>query len=511
MKSIKVTDKTENPEFKLDSISKILLVEDSNTAVSAVKKALDMGLESPEAVEIVHRSTLEGGIKLVKGAQADAFDVALIDLGLPDSSGLDTLRRFKAANNTLPVIVLTGTDNTALSIEALRLGAQNYLIKDETYSRTLQREIRNAVMRKKLESSLQAAKEEAEESTLIKDKFISMVAHDMRNPLTSILTTLETLTVKHANALPDTGQQQLERVTRNANTLQKIIDELLDISRLRTGKARQKRRFVDAFYTVDKLVKSLEALAEEKTIKLEVDIAKGQRMYTDPPLLGQVFHNLITNALKFSHPGGVVRLFNDPDSPGAIFVEDKGVGIAPDRLQKIFRIEDNESTPGTQGEKGTGFGMPYSREVMESLGGSLEVSSVEGEGSLFKVVLPTVAPKVLVVEDDLVIRQLVKMLLLAIDVEVTEVENGSEALELIERGYTPHLILTDILMPKMSGFEMLKILKSESATQAIPVIMITGDDNIETRNEALRLGALDYTVKPINISDFLPRVRRVIA
>ncbi len=190
-----------------------------------------------------------------------------------------------------------------------------------------------------------------------------------------------------------------------------------------------------------------------------------------------------------------------------IAVSDTGVGI-PDWLTKnIFNHDEKTSTTGTGGEKGTGLGLPFSYDIMKAHGGSLTFESVKGNGATFYAKLPIVRPTILLVDDDLSIRKLLVKKLGPVDADILEAESGEKALKFIEKA-EPHLILLDIVMPGMDGFEVLDRIRNRLELKSIPVIVITSDNNTETRNMAFQLGANDFITKPIRKEDLIPRVRK---
>ncbi len=188
---------------------------------------------------------------------------------------------------------------------------------------------------------------------------------------------------------------------------------------------------------------------------------------------------------------------------------DTGIGIKDKRLKTLFNYEERTSTVGTSGESGTGFGLPLARDIMKAHGGGLHVESTYSEGSTFYVRLPHVRPNVLIVDDEQIIIDTLKNLLKATDVECLEAVNGNMGQE-IAKQKLPHLILLDIFMPDMDGLELLEYIKSNPITRKIPVIVITGDPKIETRDKVFELGADDFITKPFNIEDLIPRVRRFV-
>ena len=352
------------------------------------------------------------------------------------------------------------------------------------------------------------AKRKAEEASVLKDKFVSLVAHDLRNPLTTLLGALElALRDDAVLASPRLGER-LERAVLGAKQMEGTIREVLDISRLKTGKVRPRPRFFSARAALEAAVAGVAALADGKQVVINNRVAADHRLFGDPVLIREVLQNLLSNAVKFSRPGGVVDLYVEEDGAGGeIAVRDDGVGIDVELLPKLFRLEEKVSTAGTAGESGIGFGLPLSHDIMSAHGGALRVESALGAGSTFYLTLPDIRPRVMLVEDSLSARMKFRDYLKELRVEVAEAGDGVEALERLEL-VRPHLILTDLHMPGMDGFELLGQLKRHPVWAQVPVIVITSDGEIATRDRVFRLGAADFVTKPVVANDFIPRLRR---
>ena len=481
-------------------VRRMLLVEDSATSALLVKSVF------ADEAEVVHRETLADGLECAR--QIDV-DVVLLDLTLPDSIGLDSLRRFREHFPDLPLVVLTGNSDEATGREALQLGAQDYLIKDETYPRLLRRQTNYAVHRKLEQLALRDAKERAEESARLRDKFVSMVAHDLRGPLGSMVGLAEVLFDDPEVELEPEQRKMLGHIVTTGAGLLRVVEELLDIGRLQLGTVSPRPRFLDAHYLVKQIVQRLEPQALAKGIEVDNQVAAGCRLYADPVLIGQVLQNLIGNAIKFSHPGARVRVYRPPTGPAALAVQDKGVGIPDDVLPRLFRVEEKISTLGTGGEKGTGLGLPYCAGIMEAHGGRLWLESREGAGSTFYAELPEVVPRVLVVDDQASARQALLATLAELKLDISEAAGGAEALDILERR-PPHLVLLDIVMADMDGFAFLEAVADNPVVAGLPIIVVTGDGKMETRERAFALGAADFTVKPVVAQDLIPRVRHFV-
>lgn len=367
----------------------------------------------------------------------------------------------------------------------------------------------NITDRKLMEDALRKAKEEAEDSTALKDKFVSLVAHDLKSPLTSVVGLLtlmgrqldKTLEVKH--------REMFAHIQKSGERMIQMIDELLDITRLQTGAIKPQPRFMDCHTAINECVASLRFLAEEKSVKLANDTPEGQRLYADPELFRHVMMNLLTNAIKFSPTGSTVGAFVPPGFKSVIAVRDQGMGICQDVMPNLFRHDIKTSTVGTAGERGTGLGLPYCSDILKAHGGSISVESEPGKGSVFLAEFPHKLPLIMLVEDEHIARVVCKSHLEKVESEIIEAINGQFALDFLETRI-PDLIILDLFMPEMGGFEVLEKLRSAPKWKNIPVIVVTADASVKTREKAFRMGADDFVTKPVNPVDFIPRVRRFL-
>ncbi|MDH5639509.1 MAG: PAS domain-containing sensor histidine kinase, partial [Nitrospinota bacterium] len=271
----------------------------------------------------------------------------------------------------------------------------------------------------------------ATEATILKDKFVSLVAHDLKSPLASVQSLLK-LVHDDADHPPyfkhKTFTGRCISVTEN---MLKMIDDLLNLTRLKTGSLQVKRHFVDAHLISGDVVDSYQIMADGKKVALVNDVPAGTRIYADTSLFSEALQNIVSNGLKFSKKGGVVRVFA-LEGGGGIAVSDQGVGINPALLESLFSAEVRTSTKGTAGEVGTGLGLPFCMDIMKAHDGDILVESEEGKGSVFYLQLPVRKPEVLLVDDDTDFQAIVEYLMVGIDVDIVKANNGMEAFEQLE-------------------------------------------------------------------------------
>ncbi len=368
---------------------------------------------------------------------------------------------------------------------------------------------RDISKRKQAEEKLKEAKEQAEKATKLKDKFVSLVAHDLRSPFTSIVGLLRLMYDDVADPLSPGHRELMNHVLDNSAQQIKMIEELLNISRLQTGHIVPKKRFLDGALFAGAVIENLGYIADRKGIVIKSEIPAETMLYADLDLFNEALQNLVSNAIKFCKKGDTITLFLPPGRNTTIGVKDTGPGIEGDLLPKLFKHEERSSTMGTAGEKGSGLGLPFCHDIMNSHGGRLTVETKPGEGSLFLAELPYEQPKILIVDDQPEVTSAIKKSLKTLDVEFLEAGDGEKGLEIIEKN-RPHIIIADMDMPLMDGFEFIKKIREKYDHQSIPIIVTTKTFVIETKERALRLGANDFAMKPIKGEEFLPRVKRFL-
>lgn len=361
--------------------------------------------------------------------------------------------------------------------------------------------------RKETEEELRRAKEEAETATRLKDKFVTLVAHDLQSPFSSIVGYLKLMLEDQGHPLHSEHRDVIERVLGIGDGILSMIKELLEVSRLKSGKILPRLRFCDAHFLVQQVVFNMEFIAKRKGVKLINLIPPNTRFYVDMEMFSQVIANLVSNAIKFCKKDGEITLFLPAGETSTLAVKDTGVGIAEDQRHLLFQYEEKTSTLGTEGEKGTGFGLPLCHDIMMAHGGTLDFESTSGQGTVFYARLPSLRPLVQLVDDDPLILLYVREILRPLDVDFIEAENGAEALTQIARN-TPHLIISDLQMPVMDGFKLLENIRQNPLLRDTSTIVVTSHDSEETRNRAFDLQVNDFLTKPLVQEELLFRVKR---
>jgi signal transduction histidine kinase len=304
------------------------------------------------------------------------IDIILLDLGLPDAEGLAAIRRTRAAAPGIPLVVFTGMDDEALAAQSLQEGAQDYLIKGQIETRGLLRALRYATERKRLER--------------LKDEFVSTVSHELRTPLTSISGSLGLLMGKAAGILPEPARRLLAIAHANSQRLVRLINDILDIEKLESGRVVFNLRRIEVRSLVEKTIEAMKGFAEGHAVRIRIkDSSAIADVRADADRLAQVVTNLLSNAVKFSPPDNeVVVTIEQATDLVRISVRDQGPGIPADFKSRIFeRFAQAEATDARR-QGGTGLGLSIVKQIVERLGGEVGFADATGDGAIFHVELP---------------------------------------------------------------------------------------------------------------------------
>jgi PAS domain S-box-containing protein len=391
--------------------------------------------------------------------------------------------------------------------------------------------------RKQLLESERHARAEAERASAMKDEFLATLSHELRTPLSAILGWSQILRLRHA---PGELEQGLETIERNARVQTQLIEDLLDMSRIASGKLRLDMQQLQPASLLEAAIETVQPAATAKGIRLEKTLdASAGPVSGDPNRLQQVVWNLLSNAIKFTPRGGHVHVgLARVNSSVAISVSDSGIGIKPEFLPNVFDRFRQADSSTTRVHGGLGLGLSIVKRLVELHGGSVRVESEgEGRGATFMVLLPCapeqgarepeqarIAPagrvgfklsdlsgvKVLVVDDEPDARELIRRVLTECEAEVLTAASATEALALLEHE-APDVLVTDIGMPEIDGYELLRrvrVLRSPHGRK-IPAIALTAFARSEDRTRALRAGFLVHVSKPVEPAELVATVASV--
>ncbi|VAX20240.1 diguanylate cyclase/phosphodiesterase (GGDEF & EAL domains) with PAS/PAC sensor(s) [hydrothermal vent metagenome] len=403
----------------------------------------------------------------------------------------------------------------------------------------------------------------------VKSRFFANISHEFRTPLTLILGQISSLI---SDTLDSKIKSKLEVANRNARRLLHLINQLLDLSKIESGSMKLKSVRADIVSFTKNIFYSFESLAKEKNISLNCKCEYNSiEIDFEPDKLEKVFLNLLSNAFKFTSEGGEIEIAINctplsivdnklnKDRFVEITISDSGIGIPAENIPHLFDRFYQVDNSTTREHQGTGIGLALSKELIELHGGKIRVESKSGEGSTFIVQLPfekcelthsespiveaelseptknnvvetndlliktekdmpstktsdnekTGKEIILVVEDNSDVRNYIAEQLIN-DFQVIEANDGQEGI-IQAKKRIPDLIITDVMMPKVDGYQLTTDLKQDEKTSHIPIIMLTAKAALDNKIEGLEIGADDYLIKPFNSEELLVRVKNLIA
>lgn len=408
-------------------------------------------------------------------------------------------------------------------------------VKSALRARMRQFDVRDYLAAEELsKNELKHAIQRAEDASSLKDEFLATVSHELRTPLMAVLGWTHLL---RTNNLDDAGKQRaLETIERNARSQQQLIEDLLDVSRIISGKLRLDVRAVTPSTFIAAAVESVRPAADAKEISLEViGDADVSSISGDAGRLQQVVWNLLSNAIKFTPHGGQVELrCVRSGSNVEISIKDSGQGISPDFLPYVFERFRQADMKTTRVHGGLGLGLAIVRQLVELHGGTVEVASEgEGKGATFVVKLPVlpvyqnIPPadfmsqvkgknseeewadelaglKVLVVDDEPDTCELLRSLLSRCGAEVTAANSAEEAFRLFKLEH-PDVMVSDIGMPREDGYQLMRKVRALPADKGgkVPAVALTAYARAEDRLRALRAGYQMHVSKPVELAELV--------
>jgi PAS domain S-box-containing protein len=353
----------------------------------------------------------------------------------------------------------------------------------------------------------------------MKDEFVATVSHELRTPLTALRGHVELVLDGDAGPVTDLQRRFLQIATQSADRLGALINDLLDVAKIEAGRVQLQKELVDLGAVLREVSTTFQIEATRHGLAFKEDLPQLPAVVGDRDRLIQVFGNLVSNAIKYTRAGEVGVAARPTYGAVEVVVHDTGVGMTPEvqrqLFTKFFRSRDRAGPdPG-----GTGLGLVIVKGIVEGHGGTLAVASEPGVGTRVRVTLPAVsalgapspgrgreAATVLVVDDEVTIRDLLLEYLQVWDYGAVPAGSGAEALELAHR-IKPDLIILDVGMLPMSGLDVLRQLKQDPTTRAIPVLLHSVSDE---PNEMLALGATDFLRKPVTGARLREAVTRAL-
>ncbi len=366
-------------------------------------------------------------------------------------------------------------------------------------------------MTKKAEQDQLSSTESLQKLNETKDKFISIISHDLRTPFSSILGFTDLL-LNEDDLTMEESRKYIEYIQESSRNMLSLVNSLLDWTRIQTGRIQFEPVHMELGELVQKIIMNMQGFALQKDIELINAVTTDYVLFIDQSLAMQALNNLVSNALKFTPSGGAIRIAaKQADQPRYIqvSVKDSGVGIKPENIDKIFRIDSKFTTEGTEGEKGTGLGLSLVKEIIEKHSGRIWVESEYGQGAEFIFTLPKASASILLVDDSNTDRILYAKILknIAPDYEIVTASNGQEALDML-LSKSPALIVIDHFMPVMTGIEFMQEYNKLVMKGKPPVMVLSGDLGKGEQIAFSELGVEYVFQKPVNIGSFKDAVEK---
>jgi PAS domain S-box-containing protein len=530
------------------------LAERSNresTFLSQISAALSRSLNYEETLRTVARSAVpaiadwcavdvadaEGELKRVASAPGDPADVLATEIaqrygGDPESPHHPeyVMRTGKPALVPTYLCVPMIAHRRPLGVISMVMGESNrrYVHEDLLFAELVASRAALAVENALSYEQLQAANR-------LKDEFLATLSHELRTPLNAVLGYARMLRIGAVKT--DKMQHALDVIERNATSLTQIVEDVLDVSRIVSGKVRLQMRPVSAAKVVSDAVATVQPAADAKGVRIECAFDSNvEPVSGDPDRLQQVLWNLVSNAVKFTSSGGRVQVQVTPErSNVSIVIRDTGIGIPSAFLPHIFERFRQAESGTTRSQSGLGLGLAIARHIVEMHGGTIEAASEgSGRGAIFTVRLPILAAqpagqsqnrpvpppadqrsagapladlsdvRVLVVDDDADALAMVREMLETAGATVDTATSGDEALESLARN-RPDVMISDVGMPLMDGFDLMRHIRTskDSAIRNIPAAALTAYARSEDRSKSLRAGFGMHISKPVDPAELL--------
>lgn len=449
-----------------------------------------------------------------------------------------------------------------LSLGILLTGLGFFLAKQRT-QQLKERQIELERLVKERTKTIEDQAEELRSLDEMKSRFFANVSHELRTPLTLMLAPIENSLKR--NKLENRDYTNLLTAKQNGKHLGKMINEILDLTKLAAGKLELNPETRVWYNFIKVIVSNFESLANRNQIDFHFKYEgnKNLQVQIDPQKTEIILLNLLSNAFKFTSKGGTILFHSKDDGENLILkIEDSGRGIHPEDLPNVFDRFYQTKQKNATAEGGTGIGLALTQEFVQLMEGQIEVKSELEKGSIFKVTIPKIevisqvsdeeillmnlsankeddegmnkeriisegnaSPKsvILLVEDNLDLQDFIKSLLES-EYEVITADNGKEALSILSKQdavgsgqnnrplptASCHLIISDIMMPLMDGYQLLEAVKSNEKLRHLPMIMLTARVEVEDKLKALKIGVDDYLTKPFVEEELLARIENLL-
>jgi len=540
--------------------AKILVVDDEPHFELIVRKTFRRQIADEE---FAFSFALNGVQALARLAEEPDTDIVLSDINMPEMDGLTLLGHINERYPLIRTVVITAYADLSNIRAAMNAGAFDFLVKpislddlrktvDKTLYLTRQlRELETA--RRDRERSQKELVNHLQKMDRLKDEFLANISHELNTPLNGIIGIAESLADGVAGKLSDRVKSNLSMLIASGKRLSSLVHDILDFSKLKNSDLKLKLRPTRINEVAAMVLELSKPLVAGKPVTLRNELPDDLPLaMADENRLQQIFHNLVGNAIKFTDEGSVAISAEIDDAFLGITVSDTGIGIPEDKQTAIFNSFEQLDGSDTRRQGGTGLGLAITRKLLTLHQGRIDVSSEEGKGSRFTIWLPicqetdsgteeessplaasnriidwsatTGEPdvampqpsdgkptfRILAADDEPVNRQVLTNYFSLQGYEVDTVSNGLDALEAIESKDSYDLLLLDLMMPGMSGYEVCRRVRRTYSLIELPVLMLTAKNQPRDFLAGLEAGANDYLAKPFDKRELMARAKTLL-
>jgi len=470
--------------------------------------------------------TVADGRAALARIEARLTDLVLSDVMMPvlDGFGLVAAIRRQPSTRSVPIILLSARAGEGAQIEGLGAGADQYLVKPFSARDLLARvasQLEMVRLRRDAELAMAKSERQLREADARKDEFLALLAHELRNPLAPIRTGLEL--IRLSGDAPDTVRRVRGMIERQVTLMVRLIDDLLDVSRITSGKIVLQRRPTALAELVQSAVEAQRAAIEAAHIALTIQLPPQPCVVdVDPARIVQIVSNILHNASKFTPPGGRINLSVEVErdaSPNGrcavIRVTDSGIGIAPALLGRIFDLFTQGDATSERAQGGLGIGLALARRLTEMHGGEI-VASSDGPGCgsefllrlplsqaaaetdpLHMITTPRVRSRALIIDDNRDAATTMSMFVEELGGAALTAHDGASGLAAIE-SFHPDIVFMDIGMPGLDGYEVCRRIRQMPTQQNVVLVAVTGWGQAQDKRRALEVGFDAHLTKPVD-------------